>query len=210
MTVAAALFAGPVRRRVTMVLVSAAAIGLVVFVLTAPAARLNVTSFGGQETTGRSDLWGLAAEMAGHHPIQGIGLDNFAVRSPAYLDGATDVERVDLVLDGTQVHNTYLNVLAELGAVGLLLFLGVVGGALALAVGSFRTIAASGTRQDELLARGVVVGAIGMLAAYVFFSAQFEKQFWIVLGMLIALPGLVPVRRRSDQVVEAAPAGAKT
>jgi exopolysaccharide production protein ExoQ len=205
MTVAASLIAGPARRRVTAVLVAAATIGIVVFALTAPAARLDVTSFSGEGTTGRSDLWGLAAEMAGNHPIQGIGLENFTVRAPAYLTGETDVERVDLVLDGTQVHNTYLNVLTELGVVGLLLFVCLVGGVLLLALAALPRLAASGAARDELLARGVVVGAIGMLAAYVFFSAQFEKPFWIVLGMLVALPGLAAVRRRSDAVVEAAP-----
>jgi O-antigen ligase len=204
MTVAAALLAGPVRRQVATALALVATLGVVFFAVAAPAARHHVTDFSAADTTGRSDLWALATNMAANHPIQGIGLDNFGVVSPAYLDSPVDVERADLVLDGTQVHNTYLNMLTELGVVGLLAFLGLVGGAVALGLSSLGGLSRT-ERADELLARGVVVGAIGMFVSYGFFSAQFEKQFWIVLGMLVALPGLVPVRRRSEFQAGATP-----
>jgi hypothetical protein len=39
----------------------------------------------------------------------------------------------------------------------------------------------------EILARGLVVGTIGMLAAFFFISAQHEKQLPLLLGALAAL-----------------------
>ena len=38
----------------------------------------------------------------------------------------------------------------------------------------------------ELLLRGLLVGAIGMLVAFTFLTAQYEKQLWIVLALLLA------------------------
>jgi hypothetical protein len=36
-----------------------------------------------------------------------------------------------------------------------------------------------------------------MLTAYFFFSAQFEKQLWLVLGSLVALSTLAGAARRA-------------
>ena len=42
----------------------------------------------------------------------------------------------------------------------------------------------------ELVGRGLFVGAVGMLIAFFFLSAQYEKQLWITLGLLLAFANL--------------------
>jgi hypothetical protein len=50
----------------------------------------------------------------------------------------------------------------------------------------------------------VVVGAVGVLGAYVFLSAQYEKQLWLLLGLLVALPA-VAAAAEGDQTHERLP-----
>jgi O-antigen ligase len=162
-------------------------------------ARARLTSYSGSTSTGRSDLWHIGLLMAANHPFQGVGVDNFQVVAPSYLTRDVDVTRSDLFLRSvaTEVHNTYLDVLVGLGLVGLVLFLGVVTGALAVAHDAARRLARSRDRDSELLARGLVIGTVGMLTAYFFFSAQFEKQLWLILGALVALSTVAAAPGRS-------------
>src|SRR5262249_20938898 len=54
----------------------------------------------------------------------------------------------------------------------------------------------AGDREMEILARGIVIAAIGMFMAYFFLSAQYEKQLYLMLGALVALSA-VSLRSRS-------------
>jgi O-antigen ligase len=128
--------------------------------------------------------------MFGNHPLTGVGLGNFVVVEPSYADQNLNLDRVGLIVNQPhRTHNTYLEVAAELGVPGLLLFLGVIGAALRPAV---RGIARLAARADplEAPARGLVAGAIGMFAAYIFISAQWEKQLWLVFALLAAVGAL--------------------
>jgi hypothetical protein len=70
-----------------------------------------------------------------------------------------------------------------MGIVGLLLLVGIFAGAIRSAA---RALGALTAEADplEMWARGLIAGALGMFAAYVFLSAQWEKQLWLVLGLL--------------------------
>ena len=47
------------------------------------------------------------------------------------------------------------------------------------------------TEDIEFYVRGLVAGTIGLLAAYVFLSAELEKPLWLVLGLLATVPVLL-------------------
>ena len=51
--------------------------------------------------------------------LLGVGAGNFSVLEPFYTVRAINLPRVDLIAEGELVHNSYLQVLAELGIVGL-------------------------------------------------------------------------------------------
>lgn len=67
---------------------------------------------------GRFDIWQAAVEVAKQHSIIGVGLGNFPLAYDRYT-------RFETVFRGYEraPHNVYLGTLAELGIVGLLLFL---------------------------------------------------------------------------------------
>ena len=136
--------------------------------------------------SGRSELWGIALNVFRAHPLAGVGLGNFSVVEPTYAaETSANLTKPYQELDlGEVVHNTYLHLLAELGVVGLAVFLCLVVAALVLGWRACRLLTRAGEQEAEILARGLVVGAVGMLAAFFFLTAQYEKQLWIVLALL--------------------------
>jgi O-antigen ligase len=186
------VLAGPVRPRAVVAVLAIVAVGVTYLVVLAPAATLErVTTFANAGGTGRGDLWNVALRVAEDHPLLGVGAGNFILVEPEYSASGINISRIDIVFDQTKVvHNTFLQLLTELGAIGLAAFLLVVGAAV---VGSFRAISRMrGVPLDvELLVRGFTVGLLGVLAAYSFESSQYEKQLWLLLGVGLAIPSIL-------------------
>jgi putative inorganic carbon (HCO3(-)) transporter len=153
---------------------------------------LHFTSGGG---TGRTDIWAVAESVARDHPLLGIGAGNFPVVEPSYAARTQNVPAVTLVVDRPHVvHNSYLELLAELGIPGLLCFLGLVATSVTLGWRAVRRFAAAGEDELELLARGVLVALCGILVAAIFLSAEYEKQLWLLLGFTVPLARIAQER----------------
>ncbi len=103
------------------------------------------------------------------------------------------------------VHNTYLHIAAELGLVGIVLFVGLLVAIITTAGNGVRAATADGRFRLELVGRGIVVGAIGMLSAFTFLTAQYEKQLWLTLGLVLAYARVTRISpRRADADAEVA------
>jgi O-antigen ligase len=181
--IAAIVVAGR-RRGVVLGLAAAAVLATVIyFGAFAPAeARDRVLELEGG--TGRTDIWTVGWRMVEDQPLLGVGAGNFPVASIHYLLEPGSLMRTDFIVDNPKVaHNTYLNVLAELGVVGLALFLAVIAFPLWWAARAVGFAARAGDRQLEVLARAMVVVIVGLLAADFFGSRQYSKQLWLLLGL---------------------------
>jgi O-antigen ligase len=178
--VAALVVAGSARPRVLAVVLVLFAVGLGYYTLTPPS---HVSS---SSSSGRAGEWRIALRIFGQRPLNGVGLGNFGVVEPSYATQNLNLSRVRFVVtDRQRVHNTYLEVAAEEGIVGVLLLLVIFGATLQYAG---RSLASLARRRDELepWVRGLIPGAIGMLTSYFFLSAQWEKQLWLMLALLAA------------------------
>jgi O-antigen ligase len=179
----------------------AAAVGLSALVATSafvffsflatPDQTSRVTSFGGG--SGRTDLWTVGWRMVEAHPVSGIGVGNFQPESIHYLIAPGALHRTDLILNTQHVaHNTYLQVLSEVGVVALVPFLGILGFSLWSLLAAARRFRDRGEEGMEMIARATLVGLTGILAADFFVSGQFSKQLWLLLGLgpaLLAMSG---------------------
>lgn len=190
--IAGLLLSGPARLRVAVTFLLVAAAGLSYFAFAAtPEARERITSFSAEASSGRSDLWTVAMQEFQAHPTTGVGAGNFVVAKAEFATESVNLTRLDRVVDDpVVVHNTYLEILAELGWVGLLLFSIVAVGALWLGLKGVRRLAAAGFDDTALLGRGIVIATIGMLAAYTFLSAQYEKNLWLLLAASAAISSI--------------------
>jgi O-antigen ligase len=161
-----------------------------------PDAWERISSFDGSGT-GRSELWKIAWQMGGDHPVAGVGLDNFVVRSPNYADQAGALEHAGFIAEVPHVvHNVYLQLLAETGAIGLALFLVVVVASMRAAGTAARRFTASGNAGMATLSRSVLVAQIAMLAASFFLSNGHDRRTWVLLALG---PALAAVSGRSQE-----------
>jgi O-antigen ligase len=198
---------GKQRARVFVALLGFTALGVAYFALAAPpevsGRVLHFTAGGG---SGRTDLWAIARQVAHDHPVLGVGIGNFEEVAPAYASRTTNLPAIDLVIDEPHVvHNSYLELLAELGVVGFALFVALVGAALGLGWRAVRAFARSGETDLELIARGLLIGLSGMLAASFFLSAEYEKQLWLLLGFATALMRVSAAAARRHQLSDGGP-----
>ncbi|MDX6651777.1 MAG: hypothetical protein QOJ38_558 [Solirubrobacterales bacterium] len=154
-----------------------------------PAQRQHLTSNDGG--TGRTDIWKVGWRMVDRRPLEGFGAGNFPVSSVHYVLQPGTLRRSDLLVEQPQVtHNIYLQLLSELGIVGLALFLAIVAMSIRCALRAASTFKRRGESGLELLTRAVIVGLAGMLAADFFLSGQYSKQLWLLLALCPALMGL--------------------
>ena len=152
---------------------------------------LSFTSGGG---SGRTDIWAVATQVARDHPLLGVGIGNFPLVEPSYASRTANLPQVDYIVTEPQVvHNSYLELLAELGVVGLAFFAALVAAALSLCWRSIRAFSRAGDADPELIARGLLVGLAGMLVASFFLSAEYEKQLWLLVGLCPALARMAPL-----------------
>jgi O-antigen ligase len=187
--------AGRLRRQMVVVLLVIGAFASVYLVLVAPPQSFSrITSFTANGGTGRTDLWAVAATTFERHPFFGVGAGNFTVVEQRYaVDFNRDLPRADLVVQAhEQVHNTYLHVASELGAIGLGLFLVTLG----VAFRACRRAIVETRRADvSAISRALFVGCFGMLVAFFFLTAQYQKQLWLVIALLLAAGGTAAAER---------------
>ena len=154
--------------------------------------RVTTVDEGG---TGRTDIWRVALAVAADHPILGVGIGNFAVHSPRYVDEVGPLERADLIAEDHLVaHSFYLELLAETGIVGLGLFLVAVGGGLMACWRAIVRLDDMGDASLAAMARAVFVAIVAILAAGAFLSGGQDERLWILLALGPAILGMA-VRR---------------
>ena len=129
---------------------------------------------------GRLSLWGAAIRMIAAHPLLGVGPDNFRHFYGAELGLESWDERV-------QANNLYLEVLADVGVLGLAAFLWVI---VAPLVRALRALRAQVDDRQRLLILGVMVSASafllhGLLDSFLAFTPT-ALLFWALLGVLLA------------------------
>ncbi len=176
------------RRSIALVLVVLAACGA--WLAASPAVRHRVANIsnGGD---GRSTLWLVALRIAEQHPLAGVGINNFRVVAPNYVFRPGPLRFVEQVTDQPHVvHNTYLELLAETGIVGLALFLAAVAACLSAARRAARIFERLGQTDMVALSRAVMLAGVGALVAQVFISDGYDWRYWAVFALGPALLGL--------------------
>ena len=127
----------------------------------------------------RRGLWRMTLRMVGERPVTGCGAGNWKVCHPKASVG--EVFSMD-VLDFhfMRPHNEYLNIFAETGVVGLMLFMLVAAGFLKLLIGS--NSGHSSYRGCEL----VGLAALVAVAVFAFFDFPFDRAELLLWVSVVA------------------------
>ncbi len=199
--VAAVILAGRWRPQILIVAGLFAAVTFFYFATVAPdEIRERITApTQGQERIeeGRTTIWQVAGRAFEANPVQGVGTGNFPVVSKEYLLQPGVLARTDEIIGETPkvVHNIYLEVAAEMGVVGLALFLTVIGFAVGTMLAAARRFSRGGDRRMQAVCICLAVAAIGILGADLFVSDQYSKQLWLLLGLG---PAVLHMAREAD------------
>lgn len=118
------------------------------------------------------------------NPIFGVGPGNY------YYDC-----RIYQPLVAGRAHNMYLEIMAELGIIGIILFLGI----LYYTFKTLKKIRKGNIPVVSSYARGLYIGLIGFLIAAIFLHAQQEKQLWFVIFMTLALEKIYYTQMSTDK-----------
>lgn len=190
------------RHRVrNLALIAVVILPLAIFVPVSPLNRLlHPRTHGINTEQTRLEAWSAGLKMFESHPLFGVGVGNFKSLMPLYAAPGVDFKSI--------AHNTYIEYLAELGPLGLFLFVAIV----FCAFRSLRKVRRRLREMDQrsflyLTALSLESGLIGYLLGACFLSAEYEKLFWVVIFLSICLPRLVPlVRRKPNVATEVTPA----
>jgi len=148
-----------------------------------------------RQAEGRSTLWEIGGRMVRANPVNGVGAGNFQTESVHYLLQPGAVYRSDTIINSQQVvHNTYLEVAAELGLIGIGLFGAILAFSLGSSLQAAKRFGLDGDVPGEAMARSVAVGLIAVLVSDIFISQTYNKQLWLMLGLG---PAILAISRRS-------------
>jgi putative inorganic carbon (HCO3(-)) transporter len=142
----------------------------------------SVTTIGEMDPEGsarqRFAVLQTATRIVRDHPVLGIGLGAYGLANAQYTPS----------LGNLDTHNTYLNILAETGAPGLIFFLALVISVLGTARVARRRAQRALPAQAEML-RWLQFGLIGFLIAGVFGSLSNLPLLYVYLALLWSASG---------------------
>ena len=170
----------------------------IVSYLVDPVAWQRLADF--NESSGRGELWSVAWRVWQDHPVVGVGMHGFVDNAGIHVRELGPLEYAKYIVEQPQVvHNTYLELLAEAGIVGLALYAAVVAACLRCASSAAGRFERQGDLAMATLSRAVIVGVVAMLTAAFFISAETDQRLWVLLAMGPAL--LAAARRQPPSLM---------
>jgi O-antigen ligase len=165
--------------------------------------RLATTESAASIDASREGLARAALRAYTDAPITGIGYGAFAPASYRYLRDTPGVDLAaytpEALIEGREVHNAYVQALAELGPIGAVAFVSVALAGIVTCRSVWRSAGAEHVRSyAAALAAGLVAFLIGSLTL----STQTTRSLWIWLGAAYALTRFAPrpLRPRSAEL----------
>ena len=158
------------------------------------APRIDAVFAGEDETgSGRLNAWKAAWTSIQERPVLGLGYGAFdpsanelMLRTPG-----VDLTNQRLRPGGLKAHSTYIGLTAEIGILGIILFLGLLVSTARLLLRVART---ARDREEWFLARcatALAISLAGWCVGSLFLSADTSRTLWIIVGLSLALARLL-------------------
>lgn len=140
----------------------------------------------------RWDFWKVGLKMIQNHPLTGIGLGNFTEYSNMFIFGVGRRQGIAC--------NTFLELGAELGFLGVLAYCMILWGALRSA-GKLRAEGRKCKNMSVLYTgEAMQAGLLGFIPGALFVSAEYQKPFWVIIALAAAVPTLLKQQSRKRDV----------
>jgi O-antigen ligase len=142
-----------------------------------------------QSARGRFDAWRTGINIVKDRPFSGVGAGAFMVAWPEYAPGDAGEVRSQ--------HNTFVQLVSELGIPALLLFLSAIAAA---AVGAMRAARAGGSIAP--LARGAQCALAGFALCSVFGGIAWTWPVYLMCGLAYALRRVAAAREGAPHAAD--------
>lgn len=130
----------------------------------------------------RLEAWMAGVKMFMEHPLSGVGLGKFEDNASSYAIGITQRR-----INEMYAHNSYIEIAAETGIGGLVLFVALMFCMAANLKKAVRNFTICGAKHAYNVAYGLYLGSIGYLVGQFFVSAQYRKYLWLMIGLSAAV-----------------------
>jgi O-antigen ligase len=159
-------------------------------------------NFAGKDESGRMEVWKRGAGYMAERPVFGVGIDQFDVAEGTMSPQARERALVNRGFRWTSAHNSYVQIGAELGVVGLSLFVLL----LFLAIREARRVGRLAlTRHDQFLGQCLAASFVGYAVGCTFLSQAYSTYLYFVIGMLVIHSQIAPRRVRQASRVPVDP-----
>jgi putative inorganic carbon (hco3(-)) transporter len=145
----------------------------------------------------RLDYWAKARLMMNHHPFFGVGYYNWI---PYYRDHYFHAQiywRVEMA------HNTFLQLGAEIGYIGLILFVALTVISFSMNIKSTRLAKSHGFDFLYSFGTGMNVAGVSMVVGSIFLTAFWLPSYWIYFAFSACLRNIILQRNAALQPVSA-------
>jgi O-antigen ligase len=157
--------------------------------------------------SGRTEIWKAARHAIDDHPIVGVGFGAFPAISRDYMNRTPGFDGEKFSPRAIETHSAFIGTFTELGVIGFALFVSMI-----FATGVFlrrtaRRAFRAGADFVGRVANACVLSLIGWALCSFFIETQTSRPVWIVIGIALALPRMIPLaaRRAAEAEAEAQP-----
>ena len=129
------------------------------------------------------------------HPLIGVGYDNFPEH---YLEYSSKLG-LDNRLEARSAHSLYLQLAAETGMIGLLVFGTMIAVIFIGLLQAEKKFAKMGEHGYAEMTNAFMIGLIGYLIAAIFLHAAYPRYMWLLFGIAFAIPNVASNELRIKQ-----------
>jgi O-antigen ligase len=140
-------------------------------------------NWSGKSETGRMEIWKRGLGYMVDHPLLGVGAAAFPVAEGTLAPAALEAQRYGRGFKWSAPHNSFIQIGAELGVGGLILFV-------ALLAGAFRMLARlrrMAVPEIAVVAQIFTASLVAFVVTAFFLSQAYSAYLYTLLGMILGL-----------------------
>jgi O-antigen ligase len=150
------------------------------------------TDYNVTEEAGRLNIWRRGVGYMLQYPILGVGPNNFAV-AEGTLSPQAHLQQLGIGVLWSAAHNSFIQVGAELGIPGLILFVALIASAFGALGRSRRGSAPSSTRGRDL-GHALAASLVGFLVGALFLSLAYSEMLYMLIALAVGLEKVTSAR----------------
>ncbi|PYN23720.1 MAG: hypothetical protein DMD99_13395, partial [Candidatus Rokuibacteriota bacterium] len=138
------------------------------------------------DESGRLQVWRRGVGYMLQYPLLGVGPNNFPT-AEGMLSPFAARQQLGIGVRWTAAHNSFLQVGAELGIPGLILFIGIIASTFGALRRSSRSTSADPQQARPQLAHALTASLIGFVVGSFFLSLAYHEVLYMLVALAVGL-----------------------